>query len=283
MTPEYAADQAAAILDQAAKVRLDPERIAALVQIADGWTRLHAALARAPKAARWPSWMREWDNPQDAEYDKPAPSVPTIVNSIHVVDDPVKVAKTIADRLRRTAKPSEPEDADSAPQDATLRERAADWITGFHAASDDDRINCVALLLDATEAAYACAKERHKTRADLLSLGWLPPAGEEDEDDRDAYVRMLAKRWPRLASYGFPWALDELRAGAKVTRDGWLPYGQYLTLEGGVLTWHVRDHEMPGRDMVSSVWHPDRADLLADDWLAASSDGVLRWPDGTVA
>lgn len=45
-----------------------------------------------------------------------------------------------------------------------LRQRARDWITGFLAASDEDRVNCVALLLCAAEDAYRCAAESHKAR-----------------------------------------------------------------------------------------------------------------------
>ena len=49
MTPEYAAEQAADALAKAAASCLYPEQAAALVRVADGWTRLLTALANAPK------------------------------------------------------------------------------------------------------------------------------------------------------------------------------------------------------------------------------------------
>lgn len=45
-----------------------------------------------------------------------------------------------------------------------LRQRAREWIAGFHEATEEDRVNCVALLLDAAEAAYQCAAEGHKSK-----------------------------------------------------------------------------------------------------------------------
>ncbi|MGI5291746.1 hypothetical protein ACQEVF_51730 [Nonomuraea polychroma] len=50
MTPEEAAENAATALDEAQKYRAFPTKSAALVAVADGWTRLHTALANAPKA-----------------------------------------------------------------------------------------------------------------------------------------------------------------------------------------------------------------------------------------
>lgn len=49
MTPEEAAERAAKILDQAREHFLDGQAAAALVAVADGWTRLHTALVNAPK------------------------------------------------------------------------------------------------------------------------------------------------------------------------------------------------------------------------------------------
>jgi hypothetical protein len=49
MTPELAAEQAAATLKTAAAWANDPEAVSGFVQIADAWTRLHTALATAPK------------------------------------------------------------------------------------------------------------------------------------------------------------------------------------------------------------------------------------------
>lgn len=45
MTPELAAENAAQVLDKAAAMYAFPEEAAALVAVADGWTRLHTALA----------------------------------------------------------------------------------------------------------------------------------------------------------------------------------------------------------------------------------------------
>lgn len=44
MTPEQAADKAVEVLIAARQYELDPERVAAMAVIADGWTRLHTAL-----------------------------------------------------------------------------------------------------------------------------------------------------------------------------------------------------------------------------------------------
>jgi hypothetical protein len=49
VTPELAAENAAKILDRAATMHSFPEETAALVQVADGWTRLHTALATTRK------------------------------------------------------------------------------------------------------------------------------------------------------------------------------------------------------------------------------------------
>ena len=56
MTPEQAAERAAEVLDEARKSGID-ERVAALVQVADGWTRLHTALANAPLTSHRPSGL----------------------------------------------------------------------------------------------------------------------------------------------------------------------------------------------------------------------------------
>lgn len=49
LTAEHAALMAAAALEMAADQAYVPEAAAALVQVANGWTRLHTALAHAPK------------------------------------------------------------------------------------------------------------------------------------------------------------------------------------------------------------------------------------------
>lgn len=60
-----------------------------------------------------------------------------------------------------------------------LRERAREWIRGFHEATEQDRVNCVALLLGAADDALQCAMDGHKTRGTLLALGWTPPGDAE--------------------------------------------------------------------------------------------------------
>ncbi|WP_326828698.1 hypothetical protein OIE13_22420 [Streptosporangium sp. NBC_01810] len=53
-----------------------------------------------------------------------------------------------------------------------LRQRAREWIEGFRQASEEDRVNCVALLLCAAEDAYDCAAEGHKRGlADAAAVG----------------------------------------------------------------------------------------------------------------
>ncbi|MEU3162911.1 hypothetical protein [Streptosporangium sp. NPDC006930] len=49
MTPEQAAEQAAHVLKQATAWADKPETVSGFVQVADAWTRLHTALAHAPK------------------------------------------------------------------------------------------------------------------------------------------------------------------------------------------------------------------------------------------
>lgn len=52
-----------------------------------------------------------------------------------------------------------------------LRQRAREWIEGFNEATEDDRVNVVALMLCAAEDAYDCAAEGHKGRlADYAAL-----------------------------------------------------------------------------------------------------------------
>ena len=103
LTAERAADMAAASLEMAADARHVPEEAAALVQVADGWTRLHTALANAPKtiepapvtikcdpatvkdsdiAKLGEQFRREWARlhevwyPEPAEQPKPALTLP---------------------------------------------------------------------------------------------------------------------------------------------------------------------------------------------------------------
>lgn len=65
LTPERAALMAAHVFDMAADASHFPEQAAALVQVADGWTRLHTALANAPKTIQ------------------PAPSEPAELDTYH--------------------------------------------------------------------------------------------------------------------------------------------------------------------------------------------------------
>lgn len=46
------------------------------------------------------------------------------------------------------------------------REQAREWITDFMAATDDDRVNCVALLLCAADDALACAMKHKRAEGD---------------------------------------------------------------------------------------------------------------------
>ncbi|GAA0853426.1 hypothetical protein GCM10009525_83080 [Streptosporangium amethystogenes subsp. fukuiense] len=50
------------------------------------------------------------------------------------------------------------------PHTVDLRQRAREWIEGFHQATKEDQVNCVALLLCAADDAYDCAAEGHKRR-----------------------------------------------------------------------------------------------------------------------
>lgn len=49
---------------------------------------------------------------------------------------------------------------------ADRREQAREWITGFMSATDDDRVNCVALLLCAADDALECALNHKRTEDD---------------------------------------------------------------------------------------------------------------------
>ncbi len=75
----------------------------------------------------------------------------------------------------------------------------------------------------------------------------------------------------------FGWALARLREGMKVTRNSWEPYGTYLTLRPGPVLLH---HTVSGPAV---PWVAVSGDLLGEDWLCATADGEIRWPDGTVA
>ncbi len=36
-------------------------------------------------------------------------------------------------------------------------------------------------------------------------------------------------------------------------------------------------------DLSFVPWQPTASDCLAEDWMAATTDGTIQWPDGTVA
>ncbi|MFI7691763.1 MW1434 family type I TA system toxin [Nonomuraea sp. NPDC049655] len=87
----------------------------------------------------------------------------------------------------------------------------------------------------------------------------------------------------------FAAALKWLQEGMKVTRSGWETPGLYVSLRldykrsearalvyEPVLMLHHSDDE-------PHEWCPVGSDLFAQDWLCASADGQIRWPDGTVA
>lgn len=46
------------------------------------------------------------------------------------------------------------------------RERAREWIVGFLVAADEDRVNCVALLLGAADDAILCATTHKRAELD---------------------------------------------------------------------------------------------------------------------
>lgn len=77
-----------------------------------------------------------------------------------------------------------------------LRERARDWIAGFQDATEEDRVNCVALMLGAADDARACVTDRHRARL----------AGEDDEElselrEQVAFQKHRAATY--LADYNF--------------------------------------------------------------------------------
>lgn len=85
-------------------------------------------------------------------------------------------------------------------------------------------------------------------------------------------------------------ALKWLKDGHKATRNSWEPYGQYVTLKAA-LTEMLPDGGqrrfepffLLNRWGMCVPWQPTVNDLLAEDWLTATADGEIRWPDGTVA
>jgi hypothetical protein len=98
-------------------------------------------------------------------------------------------------------------------------------------------------------------------------------------------------------------ALSNLKQGMKATREGWNASGQFVVLQAGypdgiginantaaatgVLEGTVcrfRPYLMLRTADGSFVpWAPTVSDVLAEDWLIASPDGNITWPDGTRA
>jgi hypothetical protein len=118
----------------------------------------------------------------------------------------------------------------------------------------------------------------------------------------------LGRRGTRRTGMDFGGALKALKDGMKATREAWQPPGQYVTLQHaspGVIFIDTAEQaqatglrqgaacrfqpyfmlgQVDGPAPVSfSPWMPGVDDLLAEDWLVASPDGDIRWPDGTVA
>jgi len=95
----------------------------------------------------------------------------------------------------------------------------------------------------------------------------------------------------------FSEALKSLKDGMKVTRNGWQP-GLYvkmqlhyvrndanMALDAGARAALVYEPRLMLHHQNGDVseWCPLGSDLFAQDWLCATADGVIRWPDGTVA
>jgi hypothetical protein len=88
----------------------------------------------------------------------------------------------------------------------------------------------------------------------------------------------------------FSEALKWLKDGGKATRNNWEPYGQYVTYKAA-LTELLPDGEhrrfepflLLNRWGMRVPWQPTVSDVLAEDWLVATMDGTIQWPDGTVA
>lgn len=99
----------------------------------------------------------------------------------------------------------------------------------------------------------------------------------------------------------FSAALAELKDGYRATRVGWNATGQYVALQAGYpdgiginantaaatgmpegTVCRFRPYLMLRTADGSFVpWAPTVSDVLAEDWLSASPDGTITWPDGT--
>jgi hypothetical protein len=85
----------------------------------------------------------------------------------------------------------------------------------------------------------------------------------------------------------FGWALARLQEGMKVTRNGWERPGLHVRLQLDYKRSEARALVYEPRLMLHSPdgdpaeWVPVGSDLFAQDWLCASADGTIMWPDGT--
>lgn len=163
LTAERAALMAAAVLDMATDASHVPEHSAALVQVADGWTLLHTALAESAHAIF------------DSIEQRPTPVTVNIegltVKNVDPQEMSIEQQLTAGwPRLDRRPKPEPDYSLDN-------RERAREWIDGFRQATEEDQVNCVALLLGAASDAQGCVADGHMAMVRALAeLGWTPPS-----------------------------------------------------------------------------------------------------------
>ncbi|MFE3449639.1 DUF2829 domain-containing protein [Nonomuraea sp. NPDC059194] len=98
----------------------------------------------------------------------------------------------------------------------------------------------------------------------------------------------------------FSAALTVLKKGAKITRSGWNATGQYVVLQPGYpdgIAINANTAEATGipegtvrafrpylmlhtADESFVPWQPTVSDVLAEDWMFATADGVITWADG---
>jgi hypothetical protein len=95
-------------------------------------------------------------------------------------------------------------------------------------------------------------------------------------------------------------ALVNLKQGMKATREGWNASGQYVVLQRGYpngIAINANTAQATGipegtmcvfrpylmlrtADGSFVPWAPTVSDVLAEDWLIATTDGTISWPDG---
>jgi hypothetical protein len=105
----------------------------------------------------------------------------------------------------------------------------------------------------------------------------------------------LGWRGTRRTGMDFGGALKALKDDMKATREGWDAPGRYVFVQDTHFTGSKHTPYDPDATVFHpflmvhhpngsyEAWSPSGVDLLADDWLVASPDGDIRWPDGTVA